>query len=119
MTETLIPWRAPLDWQHLSGFLARRAIAGIESFDDDVYVRGAIRVRRHICVCHGADRQDCRFHAGLVMTAPPRGRDLAEGRVRRLFDVETDARAVAEHLKRDRMLAPLVERQPGTRDPRG
>src|SRR5687768_12202180 len=109
MTETLIPWRAPLDWQHLSGFLGRRAITGVESFDGDVYVRGAIRVRRHI----HTDRQDRLSYRGLVMTAPARGRELAEARVRRLFDVATDAGAVAAHLKRDRLLAPLVERHPG------
>ena len=107
MTERSIPWRSPLDWEHLSGFLGRRAIPGVESFDDGEYVRGAVRVRRD-----GRRRR-------LVVTTDGGDAIASEQRVRRLFDVDTDARLVAAHLRRDRLLAPLVDRHPGIRVPGG
>ena len=107
MTEISIPWRAPLDWEHLEGFLGRRAIPGVESFDGGEYVRGAVRVRSD-----GRKRR-------LVVTTDGHDRVAAEERVRRLFDVDTDSRAVADHLRRDRLLRPLVERHPGIRVPGG
>jgi AraC family transcriptional regulator of adaptative response / DNA-3-methyladenine glycosylase II len=108
MAELEIPWRAPLDWDHLTGFLGRRAIPGIESFDGGGYLREGIRVRR-----------DGRRRV-LVVTAPhsPLPWDTA-ARIGGLFDVGADWRAIAARLGRDPMLRPLLEKHRGIRVPGG
>ena len=103
MEETRIRWRGPLDWNHLAGFLGRRAIPGVESFEAGEYVRGAIRVRR-----------DGRTRTLVVSGA---GAREAAARVRRLFDVDADCAAVAGTVGRDPLLSPLVRRHRGIRVP--
>ncbi|HET7707297.1 MAG TPA: AlkA N-terminal domain-containing protein [Thermoanaerobaculia bacterium] len=108
MTEIEIRWRAPLDWEHLAGFLSRRAIPGVESFDVDGYTRAGIRVRR--------DGRRRRF----VASVPP-GVDATEAGVRiaRMFDAAADSRSIAARLGRDPMLRPLLDRHRGIRVPGG
>lgn len=108
MTEVEIPWRAPLDWEHLAGFLGRRAIPGVESFDEKGYVRGGIRVRR--------DGRRRRFVASVpqALSAIDAG-----ARVARMFDAAADSRAIAARLGRDPMLRPLLARHHGIRVPGG
>lgn len=106
MAEIEIPWRAPLDWDHLSAFLGRRAIPGVESFDGDGYLREGIRVR-----CDGQRRV-------LVVTAARKLlTETASTRIRRLFDVGADTPAIAAKLGRDPMLRTLLERHRGIRVP--
>mgnify|MGYP002335904105 CR=1 FL=1 len=104
MTEVEIPWRAPLDWDHLAGFLGRRAVPGVESFDE----KGYIRVRR--------DGRRRRF----VASVPPAMSVIDAGaRVARMFDAGADSRAIAARLGRDAMLRPLLEQHRGIRVPEG
>lgn len=108
MAELEIPWRAPLDWDHLTGFLDRRAIPGVESFEGGGYLREGIRVR-------GDGRRRL-----LVVTAPETLlHDETAARIGRLFDVGADSRAIAARLGRDPMLRPLVEKHRGIRVPGG
>jgi AraC family transcriptional regulator of adaptative response / DNA-3-methyladenine glycosylase II len=108
MTEIEIPWRGPLDWEHLSAFLGRRAIPGIESIDASGYLREGIRVRRD-----GRRRQ-------FLITIPQPGAaaDIAV-RIERLFDASADSRVIAARLRRDPMLRPIVEKHRGIRVPGG
>lgn len=108
MTEVEIAWRVPLDWAHLAGFLSRRAIPGVESFDAKGYVRGSIRVRRE-----GRRR---RFVASVpaAMNASE-----AAARIVRMFDTAADSGAIGAHLGRDPMLRPLVQKHRGIRVPGG
>lgn len=108
MTEVEIPWRAPLDWEHLAGFLGRRAIPGVESFDAKGYLRGDIRVSR--------DGRRRRFVASVpsTMNAPEVG-----ARIARMFDADADSRVIAARLGRDPMLRPLLDRHRGIRVPGG
>jgi|SRR5688572_12232893 len=108
MTEFEIPWRAPLDWEHLSVFLGRRAIPGIESFDESGYSREGIRVRR--------DGRRRKFL--ITLPHPWKAWDIGV-RVARLFNASADSRTIAGRLQRDPMLRPLVERHPGIRVPGG
>src|SRR3954464_7515084 len=39
--ETLLPYRAPLDWKRLLDWLSTRAVPGLESVEDETYRRGS------------------------------------------------------------------------------
>lgn len=91
-----VPVRSPFDWNGLLTWLGTRAIAGVESVADGVYVRGPVR----------AWHED-----GLVYAT----RDLR--RVRRLFDLDADPAAIHAALAPDQMLAPLLRKRPGVRVP--
>jgi AraC family transcriptional regulator of adaptative response / DNA-3-methyladenine glycosylase II len=114
--DTRLTFHPPLDWDGMLGFLAARAIPGVESIHDGVYRRtidvdgltGALEVRRD------DDNLIARFHL-------PRWEGLIHhvGRVRRMFDLDTDPRAVAAVVRRDKVLAPWPKalRVPGCWDP--
>ena len=92
--------RQPFHWHALLDFLRPRLIAGWESIDNDVYRRGDVTVRY----------DGRRLHASS---------DDPEvlARVRRLFDVDADVDAIAAHLGKDKLLAPLLKKHPGLRVP--
>lgn len=106
--------RPPFDGAAVCAWLAPRLVPGVESVNTgDVpgYARrlpngGELRVRVH---AHGVE-------VGLSGVLPERLLDVA-GRVRRMFDLACDPDAVAAVLGRDPLLAPLVQRWPGTRIP--
>ena len=80
-------YRTPFDWNGLLAWLGARAIPGVESIDDNTYVRGDVRV------WHERDA----VHA-----------NAARKRVRRVFDLDADPTLIHAALGRDRMLAPLA-----------
>lgn len=102
MPSARIEYRTPYDWQGLNAWLGARAIAGIESVESDAYVRGSVRVS----------------HDGnaLIVRAPRSLRD-ATARARRVFDADADPTPIAETLRRDPLLRPLLEKRPGIRVP--
>lgn len=89
-------YRTPFDWNGLLTWLAVRAIPGVETVEDGVYIRGDARVWHE--------------HDAVHTTAEPE-------RVRRVFDIEADPAAIHAVLARDRMLAPLLRKRPGVRVP--
>ena len=89
-------YRTPFDWNGLLAWLGARAIPGVESIDDNTYVRGDVRV------WHERDA----VHA-----------NAARKRVRRVFDLDADPTLIHAALGRDRMLAPLLRKRPGVRVP--
>jgi AraC family transcriptional regulator of adaptative response / DNA-3-methyladenine glycosylase II len=111
-----LPLRRPFDWQGLIGFLAPRAIPGIDVVDGVRY-RRATRIDERTCLVEVAPA-DCGDH--LVLTA-----DVAEGRgllgvvarARRLFDLDADPAPIATHLASDALLARRVRKHPGLRVP--
>jgi AraC family transcriptional regulator, regulatory protein of adaptative response / DNA-3-methyladenine glycosylase II len=111
-----LPHTAPYDWPGLLGFLAARAIPGVEQVEDGAYRRtialagatGTVEVRR--------DPRGARLLATLRLSrlgalAP------AVDRLRRLLDLDADAAAIDAHLAADPLLAPLVRARPGARVP--
>jgi AraC family transcriptional regulator of adaptative response / DNA-3-methyladenine glycosylase II len=111
-----LPYRPPFHWPALVGFLAARAIPGVESGGPEHWMRTVSIDGRH----------------GLVLVRPVPGRhELAAhlwlddarlllqvtARLRRLFDLGADPDAIATHLAADARLAPLVARFPGLRVP--
>jgi AraC family transcriptional regulator of adaptative response / DNA-3-methyladenine glycosylase II len=89
-------YRTPFDWNGVLAWLATRAIPGIETVDEQTYVRGRIRV----------SHRDGAVHANGAMK-----------HVRRVFDLDADPAAIHAALGHDRMLAPLLRKRPGVRVP--
>jgi AraC family transcriptional regulator, regulatory protein of adaptative response / DNA-3-methyladenine glycosylase II len=113
----ILPYALPYDWEAMIGFLAARAIPGIEVAD------GNQRYRRSIALDHAQgvisiERDD--RERGLQATIRfPRIASLAAivSRVRRVFDLGADPQAIGQDLSRDPTLAPLIARRPGLRVP--
>jgi len=110
-----LPYREPLHAEALLDFLRVRAIAGVESVDDDGYARG-------LCLPHGAGAVLLRPVAGYVSAELTLAdlRDLAPAvaRCRRLLDLDADPEAVDDRLGADPALAESVRKEPGVRVPR-
>ncbi len=111
-----LAFRPPFHWSALLSFLASRAIAGVESVDDDTYRRtielhgitGAIEVREDT-----AERQ---LLVHIELTRHDFLMKIVE-RVRRLFDLSADPFQIASQLSRDQTLKPLLAANPGLRIP--
>lgn len=107
--------RLPFDWSHLERFFADHASPGVEIVTSGRYARTfSIDGRRGtLSVMPEADTLSVRIR-GLDLQ-PARGAVLA--RVRAMFDLDTDPRAVFDGLGRDPLTATLVARRPGLRMP--
>lgn len=117
-----LPTRAPFAAGHLHGFVAARAVPGIEHVSGAVYSRS-------LDLPNGHGTVDVRLAGGR----PPAGttafvqatfrladwRDLAPAvtRVRRTFDLDADPVAIDAALGADAVLGPLVAATPGLRVP--
>lgn len=106
--------RRPFDRAGLLAFLARRAIAGVESVEGDTYARvlglpngpGVVVLSLH------DDHVDCELElTNLADTA------MAVGRCRQLLDLDADPVAIGDVLGADRVLGPYVASAPGLRLP--
>lgn len=110
-----LPYKPPYDWSAMVGFLAPRAIPGVEHVRPDCYERtiaigdavGTIAVNPA-----GADAL-CATIRFPVITALP----AIVARIRRIFDLDADSAIIAAHLSADPYLAPLVAARPGLRVP--
>jgi AraC family transcriptional regulator of adaptative response / DNA-3-methyladenine glycosylase II len=116
--ELRVPYRPPLAWDALLGFLAPRAIPGVEAVDIDAGVyRRTVELSGEpgvIEVWNEPERDALRLRVhlsdfdGLV--------HLVAG-VRRLFDLDADPDAIDAALARDRTMRPLVRARRGLRVP--
>ncbi len=111
-----LPFHQPYDWRSIIGFLATRAIPGVESVEEGCY-------RRTIAIDGIAGTVEVRPVEGAPwLTATvriPKVAPLAAviSRLRSLFDLDADTVAIGAHLAADPLLAPLVEARPGLRVP--
>ncbi|MGH7894119.1 MAG: bifunctional transcriptional activator/DNA repair enzyme AdaA, partial [Candidatus Binatia bacterium] len=111
-----LPYRPPLPWDALLAFLAARATPGIERVENGAYRRtarigdepAAIEVRHDPAHAQIVLRVHATDHTRLIGVVE---------RVRRVFDLGADPDRIADHLRRDRRLRPIVERLPGLRVP--
>lgn len=107
-----LPYRDPFDAASVFELLAVRAIPGVETWDGTTY-------RRSLALPGGDGIVALRAAAGHVACSL-RLDSLADlavavARCRRLLDLDADVVAVAEHLRSDAALEPLVARRPGLR----
>lgn len=108
-------FRPPYDYAALLDFIARRAIAGVESIQGDVYRRsflfdgaaGWLEVRPGLS-------NTLALHVDSI--APTRLLHVV-ARVRRMFDLDADPMAIDSSLKRDPLLARSIAARPGLRVP--
>lgn len=114
--ELRIPYRAPYDFAHLLAFYARRAIPGVEQVDERAY-------RRSIVVdgVPGWFEVRARERDAALALRVHHPASVALGsvaaRVKRMFDVDADPRALAQALRGSALLKPLLKRWPGQRLP--
>ena len=114
--ELRLPYRPPFDWDHLIGFLQKRALRGIEVISRDSYVRtieaggamGVLRVTQ--------DRPASRLLIHLELPSYEGLSQIVE-RVRRIFDLNADPIQIASHLSRDPRMKVVSEQHPGLRAP--
>jgi AraC family transcriptional regulator of adaptative response / DNA-3-methyladenine glycosylase II len=121
--------REPFDGAALLGFLATRAIPGVEQVTGDRYARtirapggpGLLELTLPTGPARPAgahDGQPGRRHVLLRVRIPGlRGVGRVVSRCRRLLDLDADACAIAAVLAADDVLAPLVTARPGLRVP--
>jgi AraC family transcriptional regulator of adaptative response / DNA-3-methyladenine glycosylase II len=109
-----LPYRPPLASSELFGFLAARAVRGVERGDGTSYWRT-------LALPNGSGIVGLEAAAGHVrcILRLDDVRDLASAvaRCRRLLDLDADPRAVDDQLGADPVLAPLVAARPGLRNP--
>jgi AraC family transcriptional regulator, regulatory protein of adaptative response / DNA-3-methyladenine glycosylase II len=107
-------YRPPFDWDALVGFLAARAIPGVEWVENGVY-------RRSIAVAGVPGIIELSHDAPEVILRieHPQPESLLGivSRVRRLCDLDADPVAIAGGLATDALLRPLVKARPGLRLP--
>ncbi len=110
--ELTLAYQPPYDWDAMIGFLAARAIPGVERVTYAIYRRTF--ASGTITVSHEPERRRLRVAARLddVGVLP-----LILPRVRRVFDLDADPEAIAQCLSRDPLLAPLLAQRPGLRLP--
>jgi AraC family transcriptional regulator of adaptative response / DNA-3-methyladenine glycosylase II len=110
-----LAYRAPFDATSLFRFLARRAVAGLEAWEDGCYQR-TLRLAHGdgtVALSDAGDHVACRLRL-------EDGRDLASAveRCRRLLDLDADPIAVDSLLDADPLLRSHVRATPGRRVPR-
>ncbi len=111
----MLRYRPPYDWDGMIGFLAARAIPGVEAVSGDRYARtialdGAMGT---VSVSRADDNRLAVTVRFPKMTALP----SILARVRRVFDLTADPETIEAHLSRDPTLAAMIARRPGLRAP--
>jgi AraC family transcriptional regulator, regulatory protein of adaptative response / DNA-3-methyladenine glycosylase II len=109
-----LPYRPPLDWPALSGWLGVRAIPGIAEMDGHIF-RRTLRLPRGAGVV-ALEPIDAHIRCTLRLEAMA---DLTSAvrQCRRLLDLDADPLSVVEVLSQDRRLRAIVKRRPGLRAP--
>jgi AraC family transcriptional regulator of adaptative response / DNA-3-methyladenine glycosylase II len=111
----LLRYQPPYDWPAMLEFLRQRAIPGLERVADGCYFRALSLdgVQGSISIQPGETNA---LRAGIRVSKLL----LVPGiiaRLRRVFDLAADPLAIAAHLAKDPVLAPLVAKRPGLRVP--
>jgi AraC family transcriptional regulator of adaptative response / DNA-3-methyladenine glycosylase II len=111
-----LPYKPPYDWVQVRGFLAARAIPGVESVEEGAY-RRTVRIGRAAGVLE-VRPLDGEAALELTLHLPPE-RELLKvvERVGQLFDLRADPLAIGARLSQDRRLARRVAARPGLRVP--
>ncbi|MBA3270022.1 MAG: helix-turn-helix domain-containing protein [Acidobacteria bacterium] len=116
-TSTLqLSYRPPYDWTGILGFLAARALTGIEQVTDSSYARTVQlgKAKGWITVTQSKKRHalSVEFTHSLTPVLP-----AVLSRLRALFDLNARPDLIAEHLGKDARLQSAVKANPGLRVP--
>lgn len=106
-------------WPVMLAFFRLRAIAGIEKIGETTYTRSIRLGSTHgmLAVQHleGTDALDARIHMADEFNSGEISLTEITMRLRSMFDLDADLTTIADHLKRDPYLAPLVAKRPAVR----
>lgn len=112
-----LAYRPPFDFASLLAFLRGRALPGIEQVDDASYARvfGPAHAPGWLRVSAWPGGE----HALKLELHCPQPAQIqgAVSRVRRLFDLDADPRTIADSLRGEATLRPLLRQRPGLRLP--
>jgi len=106
--ELKLNYRPPYDWSAFLRFVGRRAIAGLETVEDDCYRRNGISVRRNL-------RENC-LVARIEPENTSRLRPAVE-QIRFFFDLRANSSEIAAHLRKSPALRGIVSPSGGLRLP--
>jgi len=109
-----LPYRPPLDWPALFGWLRTRAVPGVAEASGRAY-RRTLRLPRGAAIVtlepvDGHIRCTLKLESMSDLTSAVR-------QCRRLLDLDADPLSVVEVLSRDRRLSKVVRKRPGLRAP--
>ncbi|WP_411288774.1 AlkA N-terminal domain-containing protein [Phenylobacterium sp.] len=110
-----LPYRPPYDWDAMIGFLAARAIPGVERVEAYRYARTlAIDGARGVVIVTPGkgDALSAEIHFPKLAALP-----AVIARIRRVFDLTADPGLIGDHLSQDPALASRVAARPGLRAP--
>lgn len=110
-----LAFRPPYDWAQVLGFLAKRAVPGIELVDERGYMRTARTGSNSYALISVRPVQGENALELRVRAAAPAALLQLSANARRTFDVASDPALITTALRSDSLLAPLVERHPGLR----
>ena len=112
-----LAFRPPYDWDHVRGFLALRALPGVERVDERGYARTlATDDGGHATVCVRPLEGEHALQLRVGGAAPAALFELSTT-ARRVFDLAADPARIEAALGTDPRLGPLVRRRPGLRIP--
>jgi AraC family transcriptional regulator of adaptative response / DNA-3-methyladenine glycosylase II len=111
-----LPYRAPYDFAHLLEFYGRRTIPGVESVDASGYRRSIVVDGVPGWFAVSAIAGDAAL-ALRVHHPSSSALGTIAARVKRMFDVDADPRALELALRDSALLQPLIQRWPGQRLP--
>ena len=114
LSQSYVP---PYDWPRMLRFYAARAVPGLEVVEGDRYARsielgGALGTFAVSPSATKANSLTLTLRFPAVSALP-----VVVSRVRSMFDLDADVRAIFALLSRDPLLAPLVAARPGLRVP--
>ncbi|TQN32963.1 DNA-3-methyladenine glycosylase II [Haloactinospora alba] len=112
-----LAYREPFDARQVFGFLAARAVPGVEEVDGNGTYRRVLRLPHGTGTVEVLPQAEGGFLQCRVRLEDLRDLGAAVQRCRRMLDADTDPRAVSEVLREDPLLAPVVARSPGLRSP--
>jgi len=112
-----LAYRPPLRWEELMAFFRKRAVRGVEEVAEVSY-RRSISIGGTTGTLEAWPSRDGRHRMFVALRGIPAAmRDSAVSRIRRMFGLDADPRAICAHLGRDPRLQPVVNAFRGMRIP--
>jgi AraC family transcriptional regulator, regulatory protein of adaptative response / DNA-3-methyladenine glycosylase II len=112
-----LAYRSPIAAEVTFGFLAERAVPGVEEGGATYYTRSLVLPHGFATATVRCPIGDERFLWATLMLDDLRDLTTAVKRLRQLFDLDADPEAVAEVLAADRVLSKALKLRPGLRVP--
>lgn len=114
--EVRLRYRAPYDWTAMLTSLSRDLIPGVECIADGAYQRTLVHggAAGRIQIRHASAKGAV---IATIWHPDVRILPVVVTRIRRVFDLASDPKIIADHLARDPLLAPVLKSHPGLRVP--